>query len=375
MLAYPNYTNCFLNIISSVKAYYSSPILYPTNPQVDNALKARPKNIILGVIDGLSLTGLKQNTDSGSFLRENLVGSMTSVFPSSYVACINSFLSGIAPNEHGYLGSSLFLKEFGSVYSVSDSAVSSPIRNILAYEDIFGGIKNSRQNPRVTVLSDKQLPVSAEFKLCRNTDVAYNEIITLSVGVRDTFTVLYINKTADLTVQTGTTSDEVYNSLSDIDKLFSDLASKLTDTLFIIISLHGFTQNNGQIHLADIPELYNALFMNQTIEPRAASFAVKERHLDEFCSVFSGLLGSEYMLFSKDKLLESKIFGGYRTHRRVDDFLGNVFAAAISGRTFASDSPRQTKAVSGGITENEMILPLIMHSTSRDENFSHGKLI
>ena len=53
MLVYPNYDKCLLNVISSIRRYYRTPIEYKTLPVLDKELDRGYKNVVLIVMDGM----------------------------------------------------------------------------------------------------------------------------------------------------------------------------------------------------------------------------------------------------------------------------------------------------------------------------------
>ena len=48
-----------------------------------------------------------------TILSENLIGSMTSVFPATTASAITTFATGLAPQQHAFTGWFMFLKEIG----------------------------------------------------------------------------------------------------------------------------------------------------------------------------------------------------------------------------------------------------------------------
>ena len=110
MLSYPDYTRCPINIVSSIRKYYKTASAYPSLPKLDAELGKNYKNVVLMVLDCLGTTMLERNLSASIFLRKRCVDSLTSVFPSTTAAAMTSYYTGVSPNQHGWLGWSLYFK-------------------------------------------------------------------------------------------------------------------------------------------------------------------------------------------------------------------------------------------------------------------------
>ncbi len=116
----PDYSNCILNLVSSV--------LKGTDNKSDmkgllNPLKQLPpekfnkKNTLVLIIDGLGYEFLKKH-GKNSFMHKNLFSKITTVFPPTTASAITSFFTGETPAEHASPGWFVWLKELGSVTSI-----------------------------------------------------------------------------------------------------------------------------------------------------------------------------------------------------------------------------------------------------------------
>src|SRR5690606_2963232 len=75
------------------------------------------RNVVLIVLDGLGYEFLMRQ-DHGRFFRQHLRGRLTTVFPSTTASAVTSFLTGLAPQQHGLTGWHMYFKELGAVLSV-----------------------------------------------------------------------------------------------------------------------------------------------------------------------------------------------------------------------------------------------------------------
>lgn len=152
MLSYPDYTRCPVNVISSIMKFYRINSAYPTLPVLDKELDKFYKNVVLVVLDGMGTAMMEKNLPASNFLRKYQVDNLTSVFPSTTASAMTSYYTGVSPNEHAWLGWSLFLKEFCrtvDVFTNLDSYTKTPVSTLSAanflmpYETIYQEIKDS----------------------------------------------------------------------------------------------------------------------------------------------------------------------------------------------------------------------------------------
>ena len=105
----PDYSNCGLNVASSVLRHFGAPCAHPTHPDVDALLgRKQYKNIVVMPFDGLGMATIADHLPKDSFLASHIARQMTAVFPSTTVAATTSIESGDSPCEHGWLGWSMY---------------------------------------------------------------------------------------------------------------------------------------------------------------------------------------------------------------------------------------------------------------------------
>jgi hypothetical protein len=369
MIALPNYNNSFLGVLSGIRRYYKASSLYQSNDLLDEVLMRRYKNVVLIILEGVSDSILRANLPTDTFLRAYRRRTITSVFPSGKLPCLHSFLSGTAPNEHGVIGNKMFFKEYGAVYSTTDVGISSPINETAHYEDIFKGIAETINPPKVTVLSDINLPVDTEitdFEKIDDFTAAAKKINTLCKTEGDTFTGVYFSETAEIIRKFGTISDELYDALIKIDNELTKLHETLRETLFIVMPTHGFTDLKNRVSVASVPGLSDTLIIHPTHEKRCANFFIKPERIEEFFGIYEELLRRDFTLYSRAQVRDQRLYGLYKTHRRIDDFLGDCLMVSIAGCEINDGGAKADRAVCGGITEDEMILPLIIAETEQE---------
>lgn len=112
--------------------------------------------------------------------------------------------------------------------------------------------------------------------------------------------------------------------------------------------------------MADYTNIASMLKRPVSIETRAASFYVKTEFLFDFKSEFLELFGNDFILLSKAELIEKQLFGDGILNKKVDEFIGDYIAIAISDKGIVQ-SPWSSKFKSNhaGLTDKEMRIPFI----------------
>lgn len=110
---FPNYKDgSIVNLMSSIGGSFRAKLPYTPLPQLLPLELAASTNIVLFVIDGLGYEMLLKYAQ-GSILFDNIRAKLTSVFPSTTAACMTTFLTGVAPQQHAITGWLMYLRELG----------------------------------------------------------------------------------------------------------------------------------------------------------------------------------------------------------------------------------------------------------------------
>lgn len=110
----PDYQESIVNLMTSLGNSFGWKSKYKELGLLSSKEIKKYKNVILIVIDGLGYEYLMKR-GKGTFLRENLRGKITSIFPPATSSAITSFLTGVAPQQHAFTGWFMKFKEVGIV--------------------------------------------------------------------------------------------------------------------------------------------------------------------------------------------------------------------------------------------------------------------
>lgn len=145
---YPNYNRSILSISSSLLKYYGLKNNYPTLKELDDELKKNYKNVVLLILDCMGTSIIEKNLPKNSFLRKNMITTITSIFPPTTAAATTAFHSGLSPLESGWIGWMPYFKEYDSMielftgkdFYTREKIIDSVSQTNLAYETIYDKI-------------------------------------------------------------------------------------------------------------------------------------------------------------------------------------------------------------------------------------------
>lgn len=373
----PDYDNCILNITSSILKHFGVHSEYATIETLDKMLLKDYKNVVLMVFDGMGVDILQQHLSPESFLRSNMRQQVTSVFPSTTTAAMTAYYSGLSPKEHGWLGWSLYFKEFnGCIDTFSNEDSFTKINNysqhaaytLMPYKSIYKKIQEADS----TVKSYAVIPEGINLYSGPNTNVRvkfvehiFDSIKALCKKQGKKFIMSYWHE-PDATMHTqGCYIDDVKLYLQIIDELTFRMHKELDDTLVIISADHGHIDIAEEIFLNDIPEIDECLIMPPSIEPRAASLFIKPGMEQTFEERFYRYFKDDFILIPKAVVLDSGILGKGKPHKKITDFIGNYLACGITNkllqyRKLTTGAHKAYKGHHAGLTKEEMMVPLII---------------
>ena len=116
--ALPDYNNCLVNLSNSILKRFGARTTAGTLPLADKYLKWEYKNVVLLILDGMGTSIVERHLENNGFFRSHMVGTLDSVYPPTTVAATTSILSGLYPNEHGWLGWDIYYPQINKNVTV-----------------------------------------------------------------------------------------------------------------------------------------------------------------------------------------------------------------------------------------------------------------
>ena len=375
----PNYKQG--NIVNLMSSLLQGLGAHSRYPQLDRTLSKEIKkasNVVLVVIDGLGADSLRK-LPQGSFLRKYYYRTLTTVFPSTTTAAITTFLTGVSPQEHGFVAWYMKLKEFGGEVVI-----------ILPYITKEGKPLSHSVSLKMPRSLFEQVPVPTYLILKRRYyESRYNHLLggkahflgyraaklaefaqatqkaILSPGRKYIYT--YWSRFDDLSHWYGKESREARQHLWELDGALERLAGKLlgTNTLLLITADHGqiSTTKEKTIILEQHPQFLNCLTASLCGEARAAMFYVHPEKRKQFEQYVQKKWGNYCQLSTSSELLQQGYFGLHQPHPSLKDRIGDYILIPQSNYIFKEHtiSKKHPFLVGhhGGLSREEMEVPLV----------------
>lgn len=358
----PDYNDCLTNVSCSILKYFEVPYKHNTISDIDSVLdENKPKNVVLVLYDGMGYNLINRILSEEDFLRANMVRSISSVCPATTTAATTSLLSGMNPSEHNWLGWDMYVKEEDKIITLflntyKDTYIQARPYNIArqyyGYKNIIKQINDGKYTAGIVS--------NYGGEHYKNLGDMNNKILEEINKPGRRFVYVYHENPDSIMHEHGTDSVEAINSFKEINRSTEELASRLKDTLLIVIADHGHI-NSKPITLSEYKDIFDTLDGDISIEGRFCSFKIKEGREEEFVRLFNQYFGEYFILKTKEEIIREFWFGRGDYHRYYRASLGDYFALAISDRYFRyNENSVNLVSMHAGITEDEMRVPLIM---------------
>lgn len=361
-IIWPDYKNCSANLPNSILKYFGAKTVGETLPLADQVLSKEYKNVVVFLLDGMGRVTMEKLLDANGPFRSHLAGTYQSVFLSSTVPATTSVLAGLQPCEHGWLGWDQYFPQVDqnvTVFLNTISGTQEPAseQNLawtyLPYKDVITRINEAGGHAYASMPFMPPFPDSF--------DAICDRVKELCHEPEKKYIYAYYSEPDGLLHRNGSDDPIVKETLQQIEKQISEMIAGLEDTLVIITADHGHIDNQ-RVKIQDYPQLYECLERAPSLEPRVADFKVKEEKKTFFETEFRKTFAEKFILMTMEEALQRKLFGDGKEHEQFRPSLGNYLAIAIDELSiFFGDEPCQS--MHGGITEEEVIVPLIVFDT------------
>lgn len=376
----PNYDHCILNLITSILKKYEVETKYNSLEKIDKLLEKQYKNVVLVVLDGMG-ENILENISPNEIFSKNKIDEITSVYPSTTTAAMTTYYSGKPPIETGWIAWSQYFKEYGrniDVLPQKDSGTGEKLKiknrkisDIIGYKTIYEQIEEKNSNIKTYEIMPSYCAKKAKITMTANTiEEMCESIVTLCKNTENKFIMAYNDNPDGIIHKTGCYSEETKKFILETEQEFGKMLQELkdTNTLVILSADHGHQDINETIDILELEKIQECLIMPPTLESRMIGFFVKYNRRKEFEDTFNKMFKDKYMLYSREDLLKSNLLGYGNKHKKLEDFLGDYIAIAISDvrieiGTYLSKEMKNSyekKSTHCGLTKNEMEVPLIV---------------
>ena len=358
----PDYNDCITNVACSILKYFKVPYKHNTISDIDEVLeKNNPKNVVLILYDGMGYNLINRILNEDDFLRVNMTRSISTVCPSTTTAATTSILSGMNPSEHNWLGWDMYVKEEDKIITLFLNTYKDTYKVAAPYNiaSKYYGYKNLIEQINDGKYSAGIVSLHGGVHYKNLSDM--NDKIIEQIGMPGRrFVYVYHENPDSIMHEHGTDSIESINSFKEINRSTEELASRLKDTLLIVVADHGH-MNSMPITISEYKDFFDTLDGDVSIEARFCSFKVKEDKKDEFVKLFNLYFSKWFILKTKEEIIREFWFGRGDYNKYYRASLGDYFAIATSNRYFRyNENSVNLVSMHAGITEDEMRVPLIM---------------
>ncbi|MEG1613764.1 MAG: alkaline phosphatase family protein [Clostridia bacterium] len=360
-----NYNNCITNLSCSIQKHFGITPKHDTIQEVDNLLANNKKNVIVVLCDGLGSNLIRKILPEDSFLRKNFIKDITSIMPATTTSSTSSFLSGLNPNEHLWLGWDMNVREINKTVTMftncemgySFQAEKYNVANkFYGYNDIITQIKQNGYTAKLIS------PFSNKFDRYNENNLKgmIRKILWQSKLPKKKFVYGYYVNPDSYMHKHGTNSEITINNIKMINNELEKLAHKLKNSILIVTADHGHI-NSHSILLSDYPDFLDTLEREMWQEPRLCAFDVKSGKEKEFEYLFNKYFGNYFILKTKSQIIEEGYFGVGKPSQKFVNQLADYHGIAIADKYLTIDNYASNKYLSmhAGMTEDEMIIPLI----------------
>jgi predicted AlkP superfamily pyrophosphatase or phosphodiesterase len=371
-----------VNLMASILEASGGRPGYPPLEGLDRADLQRARSILLIIVDGLGYEFLASITEA-TVLRRHLARSLTTVFPPTTAAAVTTYMTGLAPQQHGLTGWFLYLRELGTVVTVLPFTTrlgNVPLQSLgLTAEDVFGHTPVfdllQRRSVIVAPADIARSPYNAAhagrggIEPYRGMDGFFGAIERTVAAAREpTFVYAYWPEMDRLAHAHGIGHPAVRTHLKELDERLGESLAHMAgnDCMVLLSADHGFVDvpPSRLIRLSDHPALRDMLLVPLCGEPRAAyCYALPSRRRD-ILSYFETELAEYAACVPSEALIENGYFGPGDPHPELRSRVGDYTILMRDGCGIVDELPGERRftprGMHGGGSSAEIRVPLIV---------------
>ena len=396
---HPSYEGySILNVPSSICTWLGAPQigLAPLDQQITNFLAEEYQNVILLLMDALSLRRFADWVEAGllpvwtEMVQQGVFSPLTSIAPSTTAAALTSLWTASSPAEHGIVGYEMWLKEYGMVInSILHSPMSftgdtgSLVRagfdpntfvqqvrlgshltrhDVQAYSFQHHSIANSGLSEMVQQEVRKQ-----PFRTQSDLWVSVRNLLEQKTREKK-FIWVYWGEFDYMSHNYGPGSERTMAEFANFSSTFQDLfinqlnPAARENTLLILLADHGQIRSQPDAHydLRNHPNLVRRLHIMPTGENRLVSLFPRPGQIEAVREYIDRTWPQQFIFLDPSFAVESGLFGPGTPHPGLYDRLGDLLVIARDeAYLWWSPKPDHLLGRHGGLSADEMLVPFL----------------
>ena len=360
-----NYNECLTNLACSISKYFKASYKHNTIDYIDKLLEEKkPKNVVTILLDGMGNSLLDKHLTKDSFFIKNRMKSISTVFPATTVAATTSMRTGLNPCETGMLGWTMYFDECDdTIVTFARSSKGDEDNKVLqsATEYINKYLTQKEVTDRINEETKFKGYKVTPFDDEKYTDLndMFNKIENLCNNNEKKYIYSYYDEPDYTLHDLGTDNSEIKNIIVNMQDRVYKLAQKLNDTLIFVIADHGHL-NAENIFLENYPDFLDCLEKLPSIEPRTTAFFVKNNMKKTFEYLFEKYFGNYFYLFTKNEIINMKLFGDGEENKKFRSELGDYIAISYAKKAFIYKGDCPLTSQHAGYSDDEVYIPLIV---------------
>lgn len=348
---------------------------------------AGSRRVVLLIVDGLGDGLLERRGRDGPLIRHRR-GRLSSVFPSTTATAMTTFLTGEAPQQHALTGWFTYFQELDEVLAVlpfvprrrdaDRDAVGVGPAELLGHVPIFDRLPLPTHQimPADIAHSPFNLAHAGRARIHSYRELEQLFAITGQVLRTEPGPVFVHAYWPDIDAHSheyGPSSSTVREELHRLDAEFGRFLRHAngTDALVVLCADHGLidTDEDCTVRVEEHPILSDALALPLCGEPRVAFCYVHEEREQPFLRYLDERLSEHLQVFPSGELIAQGWYGPGTPHPRLHERVGHYTLVMKNRHTIKDrldgEAPFLQRGVHGGVSAEEMYVPLILAETGR----------
>lgn len=353
---------------------------YPELAALPAERLAAARHVVLLVIDGLGQATLDRRPDT-MHLRQHQIATLSSVFPSTTASAITTFMTGLAPAQHGLTGWHMHLEEIDQTLAIlpltprCEPAKKLPEElppRLFDYPTLFQQL--DRESWVIAPQSIAGSPFNAWHSRGAST-LAYttlpemfSQVAGLLKGAQTPrYIYAYYPELDTVSHRYGTDSEKARETLAAIDAAFGQFIGNVqgSDAWVLVTADHGFIDSPPErvISLDEHPKFAALLTRPLCGERRVAYCYVAQKKWSAFADYVRRQFSQCADLHRSTVLIRDGWFGSPPYHAQLASRVGDFTLVMKDNWTIKDWLPGEKRypmlGVHGGVSAAEMVVPLV----------------